>query len=100
MTAGKARAGCPIRNIQSTLDGLTRSVTLNDEAGSGPGLTVAVYEESNDILSTEKGQNTKVVRKNILYNIIINTVHFCREESKRDIYLKLSLRHVRLTCMI
>ena len=46
MTAGKARAGCPIRNIQSTLDGLTRSVTLNDEAGSGPGLTVAVYEEA------------------------------------------------------
>ena len=34
----KAKAGCPIRNIQQTLDGLTDA-----------GLTVAVYEEVNDI---------------------------------------------------
>ena len=32
--AGKAKAGCPVRNVQATLDGLT-----------GAGLSVAVYEE-------------------------------------------------------
>jgi hypothetical protein len=36
--AGKAKAGCPIKNIQGTLDGLTSA-----------GLTVAVYEELNDV---------------------------------------------------
>ena len=34
--AGKARAGCPWRNVQSTLDGLTNA-----------GFRVAVYEEWN-----------------------------------------------------
>ena len=36
--AGKSRAGCPWRNVQSTLDGLTSS-----------GLRVAVYEEWNGV---------------------------------------------------
>lgn len=35
--ANKARAGCPLKNIQATLDGLT-----------GAGFRVAVYEEAND----------------------------------------------------
>ena len=35
--AGKARAGCPLKNIQATLDGLTNA-----------GFRVAVYEEAND----------------------------------------------------
>lgn len=35
--AGKAKAGCPIRNIQGTLDGLTRA-----------GFRVAVFEEGTD----------------------------------------------------
>lgn len=38
---GKARAGCPIRNVQPTLDGLTNA-----------GLSVAVYEEDDDTKNT------------------------------------------------
>ena len=36
--AGKARAGCPIKNVQATLDGLTNA-----------GYKVAVFEEASDI---------------------------------------------------
>ena len=39
----KARAGCPYRNIQATLDSLTEV-----------GLSVAVYEETNDVDSKSK----------------------------------------------
>ncbi|KAL7531829.1 hypothetical protein ACHAXR_004263, partial [Thalassiosira sp. AJA248-18] len=50
--AGKARAGCPWRNVQSTLDGLTNG-----------GLRVAVYEEWNgddgELLSEDDGGGKK-----------------------------------------
>jgi DNA mismatch repair ATPase MutS len=44
---GRARAGCPIRNIQATLDGLTSS-----------GLAVAIYEELNDV-NAARGPSSK-----------------------------------------
>lgn len=71
--AGRARAGCPIRNIQATLDGLTRSPSSLEGVGvgvgrggasggradsGGPGLTVAVYEESQDFLAVGEKQHT------------------------------------------
>jgi hypothetical protein len=43
--AGKCKAGCPYRNIQSTLDGLTQQ-----------GFSVAVYEEVADTSTTTKKQ--------------------------------------------
>jgi len=44
---GKARAGCPIKNIQQTLDDLTES-----------GFSIAVYEEATDTdSSTGRGSN-------------------------------------------
>ncbi|KAL9181559.1 hypothetical protein ACHAXT_010364 [Thalassiosira profunda] len=46
--AGKARAGCPWRNIQSTLDGLTRV-----------GFRVAVFEEWNGVGEAPEGQSAK-----------------------------------------
>jgi len=52
---GKAKAGCPIKNIQPTLDGLT-----------GAGLTVAVYEEANDLDSSPG----KKIKKRILAQIV------------------------------
>jgi len=45
----KARAGCPIKNVQATLDGLTET-----------GFRVAVYEEANDIGASNS--NSKRVR--------------------------------------
>ena len=42
--AGKARAGCPWRNVQATLDGLTRA-----------GFRTAVYEERPDGAATGGG---------------------------------------------
>jgi len=42
--ANKARAGCPLKNIQATLDGLTSA-----------GFRVAVYEEANDTDAARKG---------------------------------------------
>jgi hypothetical protein len=41
--AGKCKAGCPYRNIQSTVDALTQE-----------GLSVAVYEEVGSVSSTQK----------------------------------------------
>lgn len=65
-TAGRARAGCPVRNIQSTLDGLTRAHSIlggeHGDGRAGPGLTVAVFEESTDFLSQEKNEAPKVSR--------------------------------------
>ena len=65
--AGRARAGCPIRNIQATLDGLTRAPSSSlgggqqqQRQGGGPGLTVAVFEESTDFLAQEKPDAPKV----------------------------------------
>jgi DNA mismatch repair ATPase MutS len=46
--AGKARAGCPAKNIQATLDSLVEA-----------GLVVAVYEEINDNV-IDKSPNSKV----------------------------------------
>jgi len=42
--ANKARAGCPLKNIQATLDGLTSA-----------GFRVAVYEEANDTDAARQG---------------------------------------------
>ena len=45
---GKARAGCPVRNVQNTLDSLTAE-----------GLIVAVYEELKDV-NAARGPTSKV----------------------------------------
>ena len=64
MIAGRARAGCPVRNIQSTLDGLTRTRSAlsdyDEDANDGPGLLVAVYEEGREDLT---GGTAKVLTK-------------------------------------
>lgn len=46
---GRARAGCPIKNIQAVLNSLT-----------SVGFTVAVFEEVNDIDSDGKSAHQKV----------------------------------------
>lgn len=47
--AGKARAGCPLKNIQATLDGLTNA-----------GFRVAVYEEANDTGANKLKRKSKI----------------------------------------
>ncbi|CEL93038.1 unnamed protein product [Vitrella brassicaformis CCMP3155] len=54
----KAKAGCPIRNIQSTLDSLTRA-----------GLTVAVFEELSDA-DAERGPPSKRIKRRVLAQIV------------------------------
>ena len=46
---GKAKAGCPIQNVQATLDGLTRQ-----------GFSVAVYEESPISLDEDLGAKKRI----------------------------------------
>eukprot|EP00548_Thalassiothrix_antarctica_P007419 CAMPEP_0194140440 /NCGR_PEP_ID=MMETSP0152-20130528/9984_1 /TAXON_ID=1049557 /ORGANISM="Thalassiothrix antarctica, Strain L6-D1" /LENGTH=1402 /DNA_ID=CAMNT_0038838687 /DNA_START=399 /DNA_END=4607 /DNA_ORIENTATION=+ len=71
--AGKCRAGCPIRNIQPTLDCLTSQ-----------GFRVAVYEEATDtnVATNHKGSNSKLKHRMLsqivssasptyLYNLIL-----------------------------
>jgi hypothetical protein len=48
---GKAKAGCPSKNVQQTLDGLTAA-----------GLSVAVYEEVSEIELAKKSQPSKAPR--------------------------------------
>mmetsp|Transcript_8180 Transcript_8180/g.15395 ORF Transcript_8180/g.15395 Transcript_8180/m.15395 type:complete len:1426 (-) Transcript_8180:2488-6765(-) len=55
--ANKARAGCPIRNIQATLDGLTSA-----------GFRVAVYEEANDTDASKGGNGASAGSKSRLKN--------------------------------
>ena len=55
--AGKARAGCPVKNIQATLDGLTSK-----------GFRVAVYEEASDTDSINKGAGVNAGSKSRLKN--------------------------------
>jgi predicted GIY-YIG superfamily endonuclease len=55
--ANKARAGCPIRNIQATLDGLTSA-----------GFRVAVYEEANDTDASKGGIGASAGSKSRIKN--------------------------------
>jgi Mismatch repair ATPase (MutS family) len=55
--ANKARAGCPIRNIQATLDGLTSA-----------GFRVAVYEEANDTDASKGGKGASAGSKSRIKN--------------------------------
>ena len=59
--AGKARAGCPLKNIQATLDGLTNA-----------GFRVAVYEEANDTGSGRGGNVGKSKIKNRMLAQIVS----------------------------
>ncbi|KAL3915457.1 MAG: hypothetical protein SGILL_005645 [Bacillariaceae sp.] len=55
---GKVKAGCPYRNIQSTLDGLTQH-----------GFSVAVFEEMGQVVSSGKGGSSKL-KDRILTQIV------------------------------
>lgn len=55
--ANKARAGCPLKNIQATLDGLTSA-----------GFRVAVYEEANDTDASKGGGASLVGNKSRIKN--------------------------------
>jgi len=55
--ANKARAGCPIKNIQATLDGLTSA-----------GFRVAVYEEANDTDASSGGKGSSAGSKSRIKN--------------------------------
>lgn len=58
--SNKCRAGCPIRNIQSTLDSLTSH-----------GFTIAVYEEVNDLHFGTRGPEQKAkIKTRILSQIV------------------------------
>lgn len=54
----KAKAGCPARNIQATLDSLTSA-----------GLSVCVYEELNDV-DSQRGPSSKRIKRRALTQIV------------------------------
>jgi len=56
---GRARAGCPVKNIQATLDGLTDA-----------GLSVAVFEEINDVDVLRGPKSKKGIKTRALTQII------------------------------
>jgi hypothetical protein len=58
---GKCKAGCPISNIQATLDGLTSA-----------GLTVAVYEELSDLESSRGPSSSKMKLKTRFLSQIVS----------------------------
>lgn len=83
----KAKAGCPIGNIQQTLDSLTEQ-----------GLSVAVYEEAD----TDSGSNSKTTKSRYLSQIIspasrLYTYNMCTSTRDIDFLPSLPILSVCLT---
>jgi hypothetical protein len=61
--ANKAKAGCPLRNVQQTLDGLTAA-----------GLSAAVYEEVSEIAAVKVSSSAAVGKPKIKHRILTQIV--------------------------